>query len=869
MKLKKSATIKCLMVVSILPCIALAAEKTVGTIDAAEMENQRKFIENEAAHRNVVLDALWATRTKIQDLVKDGKYQEADVYYKELIEQLATLKGSAAKEKLELLKKERYDMQTAWIDSIVEKAKKLADAKEYEEAKAVAATISTIDSARGAEIAQKLIDYYQSAINGQNYRVVSDITDPDWQKYPVVENMRLSDDEQRKIKTAMTNAEEALLLEDYDRAAAEVSEILTLDVNNTRAQKILEKTYAPRISKLLLEAETYMKNNYFDEAIKSLEKVYLIDPYNIKASTLLARAYAEVFSFAKKRHHVDSEKLVGMAEWGWVEPVKVESENVVKDIKTEVKLDKNPLMEEMERIIFPKFEVADSDIIEIIDELRRRAKIFNNGKSVDMILKVVDGNPKFTKKSSFAFSNMPLSEILRYVTLNYGLKYKLEDDTVIIGDGIDNLILKSFTVRDDLIAAMMNDEITAAAAVEAPADDMGGDVPGGEEGSAFGDDTEAAAPANSNIQKQSKAIMDYFRARGIEFPAGSSAFYTPRTTKLSIRNTEENLRKLGELLEQLMIIETPMVMTDVKIIQVTENNFEELGFNWDFTLDHGDDWKFALTTAGVGETPNLRTGGTGISDAERTDTALIKDINIFPKLDNKIFGATPNLKLTVYALSENGRAEILSTPRLISKSGTKASIKLVTKSKYPESWDEPDTESSNENTTSISFPVPELSDFIEQGIRLTVTPEVSPDNRTINLELRPEIISIITESPDSTYNFTYEQGIINSAGERIPSQVTVMPIWMPETNIKEIHTKLKVYDGETIMIGGVMQNETSRRLDKLPLFGDIPFLGRLFQNRAEDSTKVNYLIFVTARLVNHTGRPVNPLINTATPTFNF
>ena len=135
MKLKKSATIKCLMVVSILPCIALAAEKTVGTIDAAEMENQRKFIENEAAHRNVVLDALWSTRTKIQDLVKDGKYQEADVYYKELIEQLATLKGSVAKEKLELLKKERYDMQTAWIDSIVEKAKKLADAKEYEEAK--------------------------------------------------------------------------------------------------------------------------------------------------------------------------------------------------------------------------------------------------------------------------------------------------------------------------------------------------------------------------------------------------------------------------------------------------------------------------------------------------------------------------------------------------------------------------------------------------------------------------------------------------------------------------------------------------------------------------------------------------------------
>ena len=714
-------------------------------------------------------------------------------------------------------------------------------------------------------MAQKLIEEWQAILNGQNYRVLGDIKDPDWQKYPVVDNLRLNEDEQNKIKNSMLSAEEALALEDYERAAAEVAEILTVDLNNTRAQKILEKTYIPRINRLLLEAETYMKNNRYDDAIRCLEKVYLMDPYNMKASTMLSRAYKKVYSFGKIRHQADIEALVAQAEWDWVDPIKIESENTVKEIKTEIKLDKNPLMEEMEKIIFPKFEVADMNVIDIIHELGRRGKIYNNGKAIDMILKDVDGNPKFSKKSSFAFSNMPLSEILRYITLNFGLKYKLDENTVVIGDDIENMILRSFTVRDDLIAAMMNDEIAAASA-EPSDEDMGmegGDMEG------TGEETAAPAASGGRIQSQSKQIMDYFRARGIDFPAGSSAFYTPRTTKLSVRNTEENLRKLGELIEQLMIIETPMVMTDVKIIQVTENNFEELGFDWVFDIVHGDDWGFqALTTSTTGGSQTLRHGGEGISDNERS-TALIENINIFPKLDGKIFGATPNLKLTVYALSENGRSEILSTPRLISQSGEPATIKLITKTKYPESWDEPDTDSSNENNLTISYPVPELSDFIEQGIELTVKPEVSPDNRTINLSVRPKITSIVTESPDSTYNWKLTQRLVNPDGTYTPISQTVIPIWMPETHVKSFDANLKVYDGETIMIGGVMQNDTSRRLDKMPFLGNIPFIGRLFQNRAEDSAKVNYLLFVTARLINHTGRPVNPMVNTATQNFNY
>ncbi len=865
MSFKKKSTVQWLMIMSIMPCVAFASENA-NNEEAANLFNAEKseLVDNEVAQRNVVLESLWASRANIKELEKAGAYQEADLYYNDLIGQLAIINGSAAKEKLEILKQEQQSMRNMWMSSIIEQAQALAADGKYEEAKGIIAGIIKIDEVKGSEIAQKYIDEWQAVINGQQYVVLTDISDPDWQKYPVIANLRLSVEDQQKIKDAMAKAEAALLAEDYDTAAVETMEILTIDVNNTRAQKILEKTYTPRINKLFLEAETYIKANRYTDAVRSLEKVYLIDPYNIKASVMLDRVYRKIYAYAHLRHRADVEAIVAEDDWGWVEPVKIDVDDPVPPIPDNKK-EKNPVMEKMEKIIFDKFEIADAPVVDIINQLNSRANRINKGEPIDIIVKADDRNPKFSKKSSFSFSNIPMSEILRYVTLNFGLKYKIEGNTVIVGDGIDNLVSKSFKVRNDLIATILSDDIAASAAPIGGDDDMG-DMGMGE---VEGESEAAARPAASTNAKSSK-IMEYFRVRGIDFPEGSSVYYAERTNKLSVRNTEENLRRLGELLEQLMIIETPMVMTDVKIIQVTETNFEELGFDWEFTLDHGDNWAIGLTTTGSGATPNVRHGSSGISDSERNDTALIKNINIFPKLDNKIFGATPNLKLTVYALSENGRGEILSTPRLISESGRTATIRMVNQDKFPESWEEPEVESSGDNTISVTYPLPELGEFEDYGITLSVTPVVASDNRTITLDLKPSITTIQKEAPDSTYNIIVEQGVVDrTTGQDIPSYSLTMPVWMPEKNVKEINCVLKVYDGETIMIGGVMQNEVNRRMDKMPIFGDIPFIGRLFQNRAEDSNKVNYLIFVTARLINNSGRPVKPLENIAVPNFNY
>ena len=80
---------------------------------------------------------------------------------------------------------------------------------------------------------------------------------------------------------------------------------------------------------------------------------------------------------------------------------------------------------------------------------------------------------------------------------------------------------------------------------------------------------------------------------------------------------------------------------------------------------------------------------------------------------------------------------------------------------------------------------------------------------------------------------------------------------MPEISERSLTTQLKIYDGDTVVLGGVLQEQSMRRDDKYPLLGDIPLVGTLFSNKATRSVKQNLLIFVTPRLIGYNGVPVN------------
>jgi general secretion pathway protein D len=129
----------------------------------------------------------------------------------------------------------------------------------------------------------------------------------------------------------------------------------------------------------------------------------------------------------------------------------------------------------------------------------------------------------------------------------------------------------------------------------------------------------------------------------------------------------------------------------------------------------------------------------------------------------------------------------------------------------------------------------------EVGVLLNVTPTIGPDGYTIDLTLVPEVSELVawhqfgTQSGGNS-NFNAEQ---------------------PFFQTRSVTSKMVVWDGETVVLGGLIREELVDFTDKIPVLGDIPLLGKLFQSKGSDSQKKNLMIFVTARIVDSSGRTIH------------
>jgi general secretion pathway protein D len=119
----------------------------------------------------------------------------------------------------------------------------------------------------------------------------------------------------------------------------------------------------------------------------------------------------------------------------------------------------------------------------------------------------------------------------------------------------------------------------------------------------------------------------------------------------------------------------------------------------------------------------------------------------------------------------------------------------------------------------------EAVNFVDVGVKLFVTPTIGHDN-FISMKIRPEVSSV-------TQNYT------TSAGNIIP---------VVETSQAE--TTILAEDGSTIIIGGLMKDEKSKTVNKIPILGDIPFLGALFRNTIDETKKTELVILLTCHVVD-------------------
>lgn len=174
---------------------------------------------------------------------------------------------------------------------------------------------------------------------------------------------------------------------------------------------------------------------------------------------------------------------------------------------------------------------------------------------------------------------------------------------------------------------------------------------------------------------------------------------------------------------------------------------------------------------------------------------------------------------TLSALVQEGQANLLANPRLTTLSGKEASFNVLTTSRF---WS-PQT-STDPGTGADSTTIPVFR-TIETGIRLRLVPWISAAGE-ITIELTPEI----SDSDRST------------GGGSLPS-----------TNDRSVNTTVRVRDGETFVIGGLIQRSEQNDVAKVPILGDLPILGRLFRSENRGEVETEFVIAITSHLVDFSG----------------
>ncbi|ASU23206.1 type IV pilus secretin PilQ [Vibrio qinghaiensis] len=279
-----------------------------------------------------------------------------------------------------------------------------------------------------------------------------------------------------------------------------------------------------------------------------------------------------------------------------------------------------------------------------------------------------------------------------------------------------------------------------------------------------------------------------------------------RTNSLLIRELAENIVVIRQIVESLDI-PVKQVQIEARIVTVNEGNLDELGVRWGFTSTNGNN-----TVGGSIESNLFQVDKSGESTLPVDDFLNVNLAATSANASSIAFqvaklGSDMLLDLELSALQRESKAEIISSPRLITTNKKPAYIEQGTEIPY--------LESSSSGATTVAFKKAVLS--------LKVTPQITPDNRLV-LDL-----SVTQDRPGDI--------VKTGTGEAVA------------INTQRIGTQVLVNNGETVVLGGIFQHSVNNTVDKVPLLGDLPLLGALFRRSYEQVGKSELLIFVTPKVV--------------------
>jgi len=447
-----------------------------------------------------------------------------------------------------------------------------------------------------------------------------------------------------------------------------------------------------------------------------------------------------------------------------------------------------------------------------------------------------------------AVRNLPLRRVLDFVTEAAGCVYEVQADAVVVRPGGRMALETAVLPLSRAIATRM----VAAGTTRSTSESSG----------AAGKPKEACAEG-SGCGADVGALRAFLQQAGVKFDGveGSSVVFDG--SALLVTQTPRNLARIRTILARYAAVR--QVEIEAKFLEVEDGALEELGVNWSASRRNDPVTGLPRETYLSGNRSVAGAfAGSLSSGAVVIDGQTVANVAA-PVLPGTVplgAGTSPlaeisgfigefDVSATVRALSQKQGSDLLSAPKVTVLSGHAASITVARQLRYPRQYGQIQSqvgqtggESSGSAGVTITAGTPQ--DFATEnvGVELEVTPTVEEDARSITLDLHP----VVTEF----------EGFVEYGGPSLAvsgGRTVTIPsgFYQPIFSRRSVSTHVTLWDGATLVMGGLTREETKKVNDKVPLLGDLPAVGRLFRSSGEGATKRNLLIFVTARLVSPGG----------------
>ena len=646
------------------------------------------------------------------------------------------------------------------------------------------------------------------------------------------------------------------------------------------------------LSNLLIRARTQIVNGDLDGALETYREIELRYPNSPEAKyyqTLIAQQLLEISKMDRER---TKKLMLSTISAGWAMP-----QVISRQLEAGEGLDQgdNPVVQKLKSITIPKITLSNVNLTYAINFLSDASVRFDFGdtepKGVN-IIPVFDPNDEDPRVNLNA-RNMTLERVLETLCDQVGYEFTPQEDVVTISKSQVDAGNRSFQTEEFTISRNTVNKLTQGAGA-------GGGGGGGAPGDPF-----APAPGGGlgagGANPEQDAIKDFMIKAGIPIADDTGFFFDG--TKLIVHNSPRIIQRIRDLLRRYDD-ENTQVEIEAKFLEVRQGDLEELGFDWSVNwgkgyptfdkdlepiLDSRGEAIMDYDTAFISGTRNLSqafsyAGNDSKTTITRTGEEPLEFANPPPSLPNTLDLAStskeffkslgkstsilggPEVNLLIRALQRQSGTELLSAPKVTVNDGGTANITVAQEFRYPENYDPGEI---SQNGSGFTGAVPNSFTERNVGVELAVTPQVAND--TITLHLEPTVTefegfveyggnSVVIGGGQQQGNFGGGGGGFGGGqgfggfggGEQV---VIVQPsgIYQPIFSVRRVVTDVSIYDGATVLIGGLTREEVKTVKDKVPILGNIPGLGRLFRSEGESSLKRNLIIFVTGNIISPGG----------------